>query len=141
MPWCKLVCVLAGSVMCVALTGCASIMKGGHQNVSISSTPSDATATIYDRDGKAISAQKTPCVVNLDTGSGFFKSAQYRIVIAKPGYADSELRLEPKLSLWYMGGNFIFGGLVGYIIVDPLTGAMWWLDPEKVDVNLTPAGT
>ena len=31
-------------------------------------------------------------------------------------------------------GNLVFGGLIGYIIVDPLTGAMWKLD-ERFVVN------
>jgi hypothetical protein len=36
---------------------------------------------------------------------------------------------------WYVG-NVIFGGLVGFLIVDPLTGAMWVLEPKDVKESL-----
>jgi len=35
-------------------------------------------------------------------------------------------------------GNIIFGGLVGMIVVDPLTGAMWDLEPADIEQPLTP---
>jgi hypothetical protein len=37
---------------------------------------------------------------------------------------------------WYLG-NIVFGGLVGLLVVDPLTGAMWKLDPT-MNADLTP---
>ena len=33
--------------------------------------------------------------------------------------------------------NVIFGGVIGMLIVDPLTGAMYNLSPEKIDQSLT----
>jgi hypothetical protein len=33
---------------------------------------------------------------------------------------------------WYLVGNFFFGGLIGWLIIDPLTGAMWTLSPEMI---------
>ena len=35
---------------------------------------------------------------------------------------------------WYIG-NILFGGLIGMLIVDPATGAMYNL-PDRVDINL-----
>lgn len=32
--------------------------------------------------------------------------------------------------MWYAVGNLFIGGLVGWLIVDPATGAMWTLDPQ-----------
>ncbi len=43
-------------------------------------------------------------------------------------------RLEATLDGWYIG-NIIFGGLIGFLIVDPLTGAMWKL-PEQAMTSL-----
>jgi hypothetical protein len=40
-----------------------------------------------------------------------------------------------KVEGWYWG-NILFGGLIGMIIVDPATGAMYKLDTEAVDVSL-----
>ena len=34
-------------------------------------------------------------------------------------------------------GNLIFGGLLGFLIIDPASGDMWELD-ERVDVSLSP---
>lgn len=32
---------------------------------------------------------------------------------------------------WYIG-NLLFGGIIGLLIVDPATGAMWTLIPRKL---------
>jgi hypothetical protein len=35
-----------------------------------------------------------------------------------------------------LAGNFLFGGLIGWIIVDPISGAMWTLKPENINADL-----
>jgi len=40
------------------------------------------------------------------------------------------------VSAWYVAGNFVFGGLIGWLIVDPLTGGMWTISPENVDASM-----
>lgn len=37
---------------------------------------------------------------------------------------------------WYLAGNILLGGLIGWIIVDPITGGMWTLSPEEISLNL-----
>jgi len=44
------------------------------------------------------------------------------------------------LNGWYFG-NIIFGGLIGLLIVDPATGAMYRLDVNYIDEPLTPTNT
>ena len=44
------------------------------------------------------------------------------------------------VSGWYFG-NLVFGGLIGMLIVDPLTGAMYNLEPKKIEQPLTPSQT
>src|SRR5436305_14092712 len=39
---------------------------------------------------------------------------------------------------WYFG-NLAFGGVIGMLVVDPLTGAMYTLEPDQIDQTLTPA--
>lgn len=39
------------------------------------------------------------------------------------------------VSGWYVA-NLLFGGLIGLLIVDPLTGAMYNLSPEDVNAVL-----
>ena len=38
------------------------------------------------------------------------------------------------LNGWYIG-NVVFGGLIGLLIVDPETGAMWRLDENPIGVE------
>ncbi|MDP2932712.1 MAG: hypothetical protein Q8N81_01105, partial [bacterium] len=33
---------------------------------------------------------------------------------------------------WYGGGNIIIGGLIGWVIVDPLTGGMYKIEDTSV---------
>jgi hypothetical protein len=41
------------------------------------------------------------------------------------------------MSGWYIG-NILFGGLIGMLVVDPQTGAMYRLEPKSLDATLTP---
>lgn len=47
--------------------------------------------------------------------------------------------LSADISGWYFG-NILFGGLIGMLIVDPATGAMWKL-PENVNASVSPIAT
>lgn len=136
----KIFRMCVGSVVAIPLvigvTGCASIIKGGMQTVNIRSTPSEAKATISTLGGVAIVSQNTPCMVSLKRGDGFFQKGSYRLVVEKPGYQKFETEIRGQINGWYLGGNFVFGGLIGWFIVDPATGAMWTLQPEEVDANL-----
>jgi hypothetical protein len=57
-----------------------------------------------------------------------------------PGYEPAEVQLKPSLSGWYFG-NILFGGLIGMVAVDPNTGAMFNLMPNKVEQTLVPRAT
>ena len=39
-------------------------------------------------------------------------------------------------TFWYIGGNILFGGILGWLIIDPATGAMWKLDTNEINVTL-----
>lgn len=131
-------CVAAvAAAVCLMTTGCASIIKGGNQNISIATTPSEAKVTIYGKQNEVyMNQQSTPCVASLKRGNGYFSKAQYRLVFEKDGYQKSEVLITGQINGWYLGGNLIFGGLIGYLIVDPLTGGMWTLAPEHVTHDL-----
>jgi hypothetical protein len=128
------------SLVLVAATifsaGCASIVHNGPRTVPIASTPPGAKVTIYDRANNIVSVSNTPFVATLPTKYGYFKGQSYRLVFEMPGYAKAETRLVSSVSGWYFG-NLVFGGLIGMLIVDPLTGAMYNLAPEKIEQSLT----
>lgn len=129
-----LVVVLAS--MMVFTQGCASIIEGSKGTVSITSEPTGAAYTIYNRKGKAVDSGMTPATVTLKRGAGYFSAQKYTVKFEKDGCAPCEARIKTGLSLWYAGGNLIFGGLLGYLVVDPLTGAMWTL--SDLHVNMEP---
>ncbi|MCK5581367.1 MAG: hypothetical protein KAJ18_08855 [Candidatus Omnitrophica bacterium] len=131
--------VIAGvvaSMIVVASSGCASIMSGGTQSIQIMTEPVGASVKIYDRQDNLISDVKSPHLATLKRGRGYFKRQKYKIVFDMPGYQTKVVNVKPRLNGWYAGGNLIFGGLVGLLIVDPATGAMWTLTPKEIKENL-----
>jgi len=55
--------------------------------------------------------------------------------VEKPGYQKGEINITATVNGWYFG-NFIFGGLLGLLIIDPITGAMYTLSPKDAEVVL-----
>ena len=121
-------------------TGCATIVSKNRYDVTISSTPSDADITITDRRGREIYRGTTPATVPLKSSAGFFTKADYLVGFEKPGYDRHIVPIHFKLDGWYFG-NIIFGGLIGLLIVDPATGAMFKLHTEYINETLQPTGT
>jgi uncharacterized protein YceK len=113
----------------VLLSGCASILSKSDYPVSLTTEPPGSVVTVQDRGGKVVFKGVTPTSVVLAAGAGYFKGQDYRVVFELDGYARKEVSIRRELDAWYIG-NVIFGGLIGMLIVDPLTGAMWKLDRE-----------
>lgn len=110
---------------------CASIVSKTSYPVTVDSEPRDADVTITDRRGREIFTGKTPALVTLKSGGGFFTAAIYDIKISKDGYTSKSVALRATLNGWYFG-NILFGGVIGLLIVDPATGAMYKLKQTAV---------
>jgi hypothetical protein len=123
---------------CTALGGCATIVHSGPRTIPVASTPSGAKVSIYDRSNVMVSTNTTPFMATLPTKYRYFKGQSYRLVFELPGHTAAEVKLESSMSGWYLG-NLLFGGIIGMLIVDPLTGAMYNLSPEKIEQSLSPA--
>lgn len=123
------------------LSGCATIMGDSAQTVPIQSQPSGATFKIQDELGNVVQSGVTPANVSLPKGNGkYFGKKQYQVSFEKQGYQPLVYKLQTSPNGWYLGGNLIFGGLLGYLIVDPLSnGKMFTISPKKVDVPLKAA--
>ena len=112
----------------IHLSGCASIISDSSYPVSIQSSPAQAEYVITDtRDGKKIATGTTPDMVTLKAKHGFFSKARYQVSFEKEGYEDTISLLNADMDGWYFG-NILIGGLLGILIIDPATGAMWKLD-------------
>jgi hypothetical protein len=132
--WITFVCALT---LPAVFTGCASIVDGGPKTVQINSKPEGAKVTITNRAGKEVCVQTTPATVILERSAGFFEAENYTLHFQATGYYPYETHVQSAMDGWYLANAF-FGGLIGMLIVDPATGAMFTLSPRTVDCTLTP---
>ena len=119
-------------------SSCASIVSKGSYPISINSAPSEAKIVIKDKKGIEIFSGQTPATLKLKAGSGFFGKARYQVTFSKNGYDTKTVPVEFKLDGWYFG-NLLIGGLIGMLIVDPATGAMYKLETEFLNETLAKA--
>lgn len=112
------------------LSGCASIVGTNTYPVTLSSTPSEAQFVVATENGRTVHTGTTPATVMLASSKGYFKSATYLITFSKPGFDDTAVELHSEVSGWYFG-NILVAGVVGLLVIDPVTGAMWKLPEEQ----------
>ncbi len=127
--------ILGVVALTAALGGCASVTRGTTENISISSTPSGAEATITGLD--VPTACVTPCAIVAK------RNADIAVSFAKPGYEPEVVELTkevPVTGAAGFAGNVIAGGLVG-MGVDAVTGAAQDHKPNPVIVTLRPVAS
>ncbi|QHI70439.1 SHOCT domain-containing protein [Tichowtungia aerotolerans] len=110
-------------------------MSKSQYPVTIQSNPPGATVCVKNKKGVTVHKAITPATLSLEASSGFFSPERYTFQFDKNGYHQGSCSLSAGMDPWYIG-NVIFGGLIGIVIVDPLTGAMWKLD-DTVYGNLS----
>lgn len=121
-------------VTLLAILGCASIVSDSSYPVTVNPEPDDAKVEIKEEKGETISKNEGTHRVTLDASNGYFSPEEYVVEAEKTGYTSSKTTISAKLDPWYFG-NFIFGGVIGLLIVDPATGSMYKL-PEKHTISL-----
>lgn len=130
--------IIAYGFFVIMFSSCASIIKGGDQVMNIKTDPPQAKCIISNlRSGQEVAHVTTPSATVLKKGDGYFSKGTYKVSCEKEGYEKKDVSLEGNLSGWYVAGNILIGGLIGWFIVDPITGAMWYLEPENVDLTLS----
>jgi hypothetical protein len=124
--------ILGVVALAAALGGCASVTRGTTENISISSTPSGAEATITGLD--VPTACVTPCAIVAK------RNADITVSFAKPGYEPQVVELTkevPVTGAAGFAGNVLAGGVVG-MGVDAVTGAAQDHKPNPLIVTLRP---
>ncbi len=125
---------LASSIF---ISGCATIVGDKTQTIPISSTPSDANILITDENGTQVFKGLTPTSVSLNKSDGsYWGKKSFTVKISKAGYESQVIPITASANGWYIGGNLIFGGIIGWFIVDPLNGSMYTLSPEQITSGL-----
>ena len=131
-----IVAALAASSM--LLSGCASIMGDNDQIITVNSQPEGAHFVVKDEDGVAVAQGVTPQTVTLAKSSGgYFGAKDYEIAFSKEGLNSVTVPVHHSVSGWYYG-NIVFGGLIGWLAVDPFNGGMYNLKPTHPDAYLAP---
>ena len=131
----KLFLTTACLAAALTMTGCASIFSGSTQTLTFKSVPDTANITIINKLGEKIHTGSTPATVTLKRGNGYFKPAGYQVTFSKEGFQTKTVQVKATVNGWYIA-NIIFGGLIGFLIVDPATGAMYTLSPSDINTLL-----
>lgn len=119
------------------IIGCATIVGNPTQLLPIQSAPTDATVLIKDEQGVEVFKGTTPTQVTLQKSTGkYWGKKTYTLSVSKPGYKAQTIPIESSANGWYVAGNFAFGGLIGWFIVDPFNGNMYSLSPESISATL-----
>jgi hypothetical protein len=111
----------------VTICGCATIMHGTTQQVSIASNPSGGSVTI-----NGINLGNTPLIADLK------RKDNHLVKIELKNYSPYEMNITHNVSGW-VWGNVLFGGLIG-LVVDAVSGGIYKLTPEQVQAELRNSG-
>ena len=114
----------------LALQSCATIVSKSEYPVTIESNPPGASMIVKDDEGVTVYSGKSPATLHLDSGGGYFTPARYHVVATLDGHVDGHSTFKAGFDGWYVG-NIVFGGLIGLLLVDPLTGSMWQLRRQR----------
>ena len=134
----KLFLILTFGIFVGFLSSCATVMRENNQSIPIRANVEDVQIKITDKKGNVVFEGTTPTTINLKTSAGgYFDPQKYKITASKDGFKTQSSVIDWHVSGWYYAGNILIGGLIGYLIIDPLTGDMYYLD-EEVNLNLYP---
>src|SRR5438067_63739 len=114
-------------------TGCASVICGSKQNITLDSKPGGAEVVVYDAHCDVVFRGITPCVASLRRCEPEEGRASYIILVKKEGFVPVQIPLNGRVNRAYLA-NALYGG-VG-LITDPITGAMWTLSSTRIDPQL-----
>lgn len=134
----KLFLILTLGLFVGLLSSCATVMRENSQSIPIKANVDKVDIKLVDKNGQTVFEGQTPTTVNLKTSlNGYFNPQKYTVIASKDGYKTHTSVLDWHVSGWYYVGNLVFGGILGYLIIDPITGDMYYLD-EEVNLNMTP---
>jgi len=114
-------------IFIVSSSGCATLVTGRSQKISISSSPDNAIISI---DNIIVGKSPTRVDVNKDTGK--------YILVEKEGYYPQKMLLTTKLNNWFWGNivGLIFFDLSS--LTDALTKGMLEYSPNQYYITLDP---
>jgi hypothetical protein len=121
--------VAALAAMGVVVSGCASVVKGTHQTVAIT-TPPTTGATCTLTNGRGSWEVVSPGPVTVDRSK-----TDMQVRCTKAGWQDATAVIPSNFEGWTLG-NLLIGGVIG-VGIDASTGAMNEY-PNAFQVPMTP---
>jgi hypothetical protein len=134
---CRYLLSIVSLFILINCSSCATIFSGNTSLVTGHSEPPKATITITNRKNRVVYSGHTPATFRLKSGAGFFTKASYKVKFELEGFEESTVPIHSTINGWYFG-NILIGGVVGLLIIDPATGAMWKIKNDFVDEKLVP---
>lgn len=119
--------------LCVCCSGCASIFSDSKYVHKFEASVPDVIMDI-EKNGKPYkSGVLVPAKINLPADNGYFSRADYTFTFKKGGYKDKVMTRRAKVDPFYwVNVATIYAAVIGMVIVDPWTGAMWSLEEAPV---------
>lgn len=130
-----LISVLFALLIILMFPSCATIFSKSIYPVSINTSPVGSNISIVNKKGIEVFKGVSPVTVNLKSSSGYFSPELYQIKISSPGFGEKVVTVSSSLDGWYFG-NILLGGLIGMLIVDPASGAMYTIKDRNINVSL-----
>lgn len=119
------------------VAGCASLVGSDKQKLRVDSTPPDAQILIIDQSGRTVYRGRTPDTVALQKSDDrYWGGKQFTVAISKRGYLTQRVQVDTHPNALYLGGNWLFGGLIGWLLIDPASGRMSQLSTDGIEVAL-----
>ena len=109
----------------MGLMGCATLIHGTSQEVTVESTPTEAQVEV---DGRPVGETPTTTVLKRDR--------EYTVSIYREGHEPHRTTLRPRRNIWATVNilNLVVPGL----LIDASTGALYSLEPGTIAPELQP---
>lgn len=127
---------LVAALAALLLPSCATIVSDTSTLLHIDSNASEARVRVLDAEERPVFEGVTPCHVEVENGAGYWKGARYVVEVEKDGYLPGRVELESELNPAFFGNALLPGGLIGSLLIDPLSGAMFELAQDRLLVEL-----
>jgi hypothetical protein len=110
----------------LSFSACSTVLNTTTQEIEIKTTPANAKVVI---DGRKFGT--TPQIVNIERGR------DHVIKLTLDGYDLYETQLTGKISFWFWCN--VLNGIVPGMLIDMITGSMYSLFPDTINVELQQA--
>ncbi|MBZ0198905.1 MAG: PEGA domain-containing protein [Ignavibacteriaceae bacterium] len=122
----RLILGITAAILMTVFSACSTVLNTTTQNIDLKTTPPNANITI---DGKKFGT--SPQIINIDRGR------DHVVRFELDGYDLYEIQLTKKMSSWFWLNAL--NGFIPGMVIDWFTGSMYYLLPNEIVADLTPA--